>query len=128
MLREEISKSYLLHEPSVRKQNVLRFMPPHHVTVSTALCDNHPVRRSVAVSHMNTRVIVLVVSVQVPPMSAQKAEAMLKKELHVQDVHEVFEWIDLDNPLGSASIAQVCCRCGVDKLFCCNQLGPKRML
>ncbi|CAD7702937.1 unnamed protein product [Ostreobium quekettii] len=44
---------------------------------------------------------------QVPPMPAQEAEAVLKKELCVEDIGEVFEWVDFEKPLGSASIAQV---------------------
>jgi predicted unusual protein kinase regulating ubiquinone biosynthesis (AarF/ABC1/UbiB family) len=48
---------------------------------------------------------------QVPPMSTTRAEAILKLELGVGSLTDVFEWIDLDSPLGSASIAQVsiCC-------------------
>ncbi|GMH36923.1 hypothetical protein BSKO_04796 [Bryopsis sp. KO-2023] len=44
---------------------------------------------------------------QVPPMPAKRAEAVLKREFGISDLGEVFEDIDLDDPLGSASIAQV---------------------
>lgn len=40
-------------------------------------------------------------------MPRERAEALLKKELKVADLAEVFSDIDLDKPLGSASIAQV---------------------
>ncbi|CAG9460985.1 unnamed protein product [Pedinophyceae sp. YPF-701] len=43
---------------------------------------------------------------QVPPMPAQQAKKMLTEELGVPP-EEVFEWIDFDTPLGSASISQV---------------------
>jgi predicted unusual protein kinase regulating ubiquinone biosynthesis (AarF/ABC1/UbiB family) len=44
---------------------------------------------------------------EVPPMPASEVEAILKEELHLQSLADVFAWIDLDRPLGSASIAQV---------------------
>eukprot|EP01025_Chloroclados_australasicus_P041555 TRINITY_DN4403_c1_g1_i2.p1 TRINITY_DN4403_c1_g1~~TRINITY_DN4403_c1_g1_i2.p1 ORF type:complete len:589 (-),score=89.91 TRINITY_DN4403_c1_g1_i2:316-2082(-) len=44
---------------------------------------------------------------QVPPMPPEKVREVLQSELKVQDVNEVFEWIDLEKPLGSASISQV---------------------
>ncbi len=44
---------------------------------------------------------------QVPPMSAEQARACIEHELGVSDLAEVFEWIDLEEPLGSASISQV---------------------
>lgn len=44
---------------------------------------------------------------QVPPMPAEKARQVLQQELGVQDLSEVFEWINLDKPLGSASVSQV---------------------
>eukprot|EP00892_Ulva_mutabilis_P003004 jgi/Ulvmu1/12704/UM095_0008.1 len=44
---------------------------------------------------------------EVPPMPPDEAEAILKQELRVSKLSTVFEWIDLENPLGSASIAQV---------------------
>lgn len=43
----------------------------------------------------------------VPPMPANEVEATLKRELRVNSLGDVFEWIDLEKPLGSASIAQV---------------------
>jgi hypothetical protein len=43
----------------------------------------------------------------VPPMSAERAEAVLKAELGVDDLGELFEWIELEEPLGSASISPV---------------------
>ena len=48
---------------------------------------------------------------QVPPMPASQARAVIEEELGGLPLEEVFEWIDLDEPLGSASIAQVrfCC-------------------
>ncbi|KAK9834339.1 hypothetical protein WJX81_008600 [Elliptochloris bilobata] len=44
---------------------------------------------------------------QVPPMPAAQALAVLQAELGGQSLDEVFAWINLDTPLGSASIAQV---------------------
>ena len=44
---------------------------------------------------------------QVPPMPASQARAVIEEELGGLPLEEVFEWIDLDEPLGSASIAQV---------------------
>lgn len=43
---------------------------------------------------------------QVPPMPKAQAKAAIEKELGTT-VDRVFEWIDLDTPLGSASISQV---------------------
>jgi predicted unusual protein kinase regulating ubiquinone biosynthesis (AarF/ABC1/UbiB family) len=45
--------------------------------------------------------------VQVPPMPAQQARSVIEEELGGVPLEEVFEWIDLEQPLGSASIAQV---------------------
>ena len=44
---------------------------------------------------------------QVPPMPPHQAEDILRRELRINALSTVFEWIDLDKPLGSASIAQV---------------------
>jgi len=44
---------------------------------------------------------------RVPPMSAELAAKVLRQELGVADLSEVFEWIVLRRPLGSASISQV---------------------
>ncbi len=44
---------------------------------------------------------------QVPPMPAEKARRVVEEELRGTPLEEVFEWIDLDTPLGSASISQV---------------------
>ena len=41
-------------------------------------------------------------------MPAQRARRVIEEELGGVPLEEVFEWIDLDTPLGSASIAQVC--------------------
>ncbi len=49
----------------------------------------------------------IVTTVQVPPMPASQARAVIEEELGGLPLEEVFEWIDLDEPLGSASIAQV---------------------
>ena len=46
---------------------------------------------------------------QVPPMPAAEALAVLQAELLGQPLDEIFAWINLDTPLGSASIAQVGC-------------------
>lgn len=46
---------------------------------------------------------------QVPPMPAAEALAVLQAEMLGQPLDEVFAWINLDTPLGSASIAQVGC-------------------
>lgn len=43
---------------------------------------------------------------QVPPMPAEQARAVIERELGAP-LEAVFEWIDLDEPLGSASISQV---------------------
>ena len=43
---------------------------------------------------------------QVPPMPHDQAKAAIEAELGTK-VENVFEWIDLDQPLGSASISQV---------------------
>jgi hypothetical protein len=40
-------------------------------------------------------------------MSPEATKAILVRELGIQDLSDVFEWIDLEEPLGSASIAQV---------------------
>jgi len=44
---------------------------------------------------------------KVPPMSEARATEAIKRELGITDLREVFEWIDLAKPIGSASIAQV---------------------
>lgn len=44
---------------------------------------------------------------QVPPMTPEKTQRIIESQLGVKDLSEVFEWIDLSKPLGSASIAQV---------------------
>ncbi|KAI8476233.1 MAG: ABC1/COQ8 ser/thr kinase [Monoraphidium minutum] len=44
---------------------------------------------------------------RVPPMTADRTLEVLQRELGVDDLGELFEWIDLENPLGSASISQV---------------------
>ncbi|PRW59732.1 putative aarF domain-containing kinase 1 [Chlorella sorokiniana] len=43
---------------------------------------------------------------QVPPMPAEQAREVIERELGVP-LAAVFEWIDLETPLGSASISQV---------------------
>jgi predicted unusual protein kinase regulating ubiquinone biosynthesis (AarF/ABC1/UbiB family) len=40
-------------------------------------------------------------------MPAQQARSVIEEELGGVPLEEVFEWIDLEQPLGSASIAQV---------------------
>ena len=40
-------------------------------------------------------------------MSAQQTRGVIEKELGGAKIEDVFEWIDLDKPLGSASLAQV---------------------
>jgi predicted unusual protein kinase regulating ubiquinone biosynthesis (AarF/ABC1/UbiB family)/LysM repeat protein len=44
---------------------------------------------------------------KVPPMPAAQAARVLRRELQVDDLSRVFEWIDLEEPLGSASVSQV---------------------
>ncbi|MEW5318649.1 MAG: hypothetical protein WDW38_009856 [Sanguina aurantia] len=44
---------------------------------------------------------------KVPPMPIEQARAAIQRELGIQRLEDVFEWIDLEEPLGSASIAQV---------------------
>lgn len=45
-------------------------------------------------------------SAQVPPMPAEQAREVIQRELGAP-IEAVFEWIDLETPLGSASISQV---------------------
>ena len=45
---------------------------------------------------------------QVPPMPAEETRVILEAELGLR-LANIFEWIDLDRPLGSASISQVLC-------------------
>jgi beta-amylase/aarF domain-containing kinase len=40
-------------------------------------------------------------------MPPDATSAIIRRELGVKDLAEVFDWIDLAAPLGSASIAQV---------------------
>lgn len=44
---------------------------------------------------------------QVPPMPADQVRAVIESELGGISLDQAFEWIDLDSPLGSASISQV---------------------
>jgi len=44
---------------------------------------------------------------EVPPMPPGQVRAILQNEFGVQRLEDVFEWIDLERPLGSASLAQV---------------------
>jgi predicted unusual protein kinase regulating ubiquinone biosynthesis (AarF/ABC1/UbiB family) len=45
-------------------------------------------------------------------MPPDAVRAAISKELRVNDLGDVFEWINLEKPLGSASISQVCvCVC-----------------
>ena len=44
---------------------------------------------------------------RVPPMPPAQAQRMIEKELGLSSLSDVFEWIDLEDPLGSASISQV---------------------
>lgn len=53
---------------------------------------------------------------QVPPMSPQRVREVLQGELGGTPIEDVFEWLDLDKPLGSASIAQVLCLLYVSKV------------
>lgn len=41
-------------------------------------------------------------------MPIEQTRAAIQRELGIQRLEDVFEWIDLEEPLGSASIAQVC--------------------
>jgi len=43
----------------------------------------------------------------VPPMPADRAQAVIERELGGAPLGDVFEWIDLEKPLGAASVAQV---------------------
>lgn len=45
---------------------------------------------------------------QVPPMPAEQARAVIERELGAP-LAAIFEWIELEEPLGSASISQVGC-------------------
>ncbi|KAF5841271.1 ABC1/COQ8 ser/thr kinase [Dunaliella salina] len=44
---------------------------------------------------------------RVPPMPPHAVSSAICKELRVNDLSEVFSWINLEKPLGSASISQV---------------------
>eukprot|EP00798_Chlamydomonas_sp_ICE-L_P027625 gene27625-7262_t len=44
---------------------------------------------------------------KVPPMSPEMTRAAIQRELGVENLGEVFEWIDMEKPLGSASVSQV---------------------
>ena len=44
---------------------------------------------------------------EVPPMSPPEVTDIIQAELAGPTLEDVFDWIDLDKPLGSASIAQV---------------------
>jgi len=44
---------------------------------------------------------------RVPPMPASAAARVLRRELGLSDLSGVFEWVDLEAPLGSASVSQV---------------------
>ena len=44
---------------------------------------------------------------QVPPMPAEQVLSLLQAELGGRPLEDIFEWINLQTPLGSASIAQV---------------------
>lgn len=44
---------------------------------------------------------------QVPPMTAAQARQVIESELAGARIEDVFDWIELDEPLGSASISQV---------------------
>ena len=44
--------------------------------------------------------------IQVPPMSAEETRVILEAELGLR-LANIFDWINLDQPLGSASISQV---------------------
>jgi len=44
---------------------------------------------------------------RVPPMPAAKARAVIEDGLGGAPLGDVFQWIDLESPLGSASVAQV---------------------
>ena len=68
--------------------------PPHKVPVCPSKC-NPSARPRTALSR------------QVPPMTPALTEQGLQRELGVDDLGELFEWIDLERPLGSASISQV---------------------
>lgn len=50
---------------------------------------------------------------QVPPMPRAKTKAVIEGELGGAAIEDVFEFIDLENVLGSASIAQVGALCTV---------------
>ena len=44
---------------------------------------------------------------QVPPMPPDQTRKVIERELGGVQLEDVFEWIDLEQPLGSASISQV---------------------
>lgn len=44
---------------------------------------------------------------QVPPMPPDQTLKVIERELGGVSLEDVFEWIDLEQPLGSASISQV---------------------
>ena len=46
-------------------------------------------------------------ALQVPPMPPDQTRKVIERELGGVSLEDVFEWIDLEQPLGSASISQV---------------------
>ena len=50
-----------------------------------------------------------IVRLKVPPMTPEKTKEVIEQRLG-KPIDEVFAWIDLEAPLGSASIAQVICK------------------
>lgn len=49
-------------------------------------------------------------------MSAEQTRSVIEKELGGAKLEQVFEWIDLEEPLGSASLAQVCAPSSVERV------------
>lgn len=57
-------------------------------------------------------------------MPARQVKDILKRELGVTHLRDVFEWIDLENPLGSASLSQVWPLAAVSGCSICNTRVP----
>ena len=84
-------------------------MNPHHllresVSKHLALRDIRGYKERAA---GNLKIVHKTFPCKVPPMPADKTRAVLEHELRGVPIEDVFEWIDLENVLGSASIAQV---------------------
>ena len=69
--------------------------------------DTHKLRNDSNIEETNLCAVYVYMSlVKVPPMTPEKTKEIIEQRLG-KPIDEVFAWIDLSKPLGSASIAQV---------------------